>query len=665
MRGGLAVAALAVVAVGVIWASAGSEAVQPPPLGVDLHGDPLPAFARARLGRAALPYAMQGVAFLPDGQRVVCALDDGTWATLDLATGEYANVHQYHNPGDGAPGVGPRRRSLLDKIMGRSTTLSVENLHNVALAANGSRLAVARGASVFVHDVESGDVLVERRIRSGYAKNVVLGPNGRWLVLLEGGMGGSDLLIDVDGDLDDRRLDLTKSIGAAVTADGGLVAGVGSSFLLHDVEKEIDRISTDTLKFSRWGTALSADGTRAAYLRGKEVEVVMCDAVTGQELWTRSDLKTWRQVAFSPDGALLAVRNHVLDAATGETVHTIPSGAFGFSADGTRLAVGTPGNGVQVFDTRDWSQPFDLPKRGGHPKSVVKDIAFTADSSRVVTLTGLGALDEWDATDGRHLRHIDAKRDGFATALALSLSPEGERAIVLSRGTKTSDATLWGLADGAAIASTVGSVTGTYDVAFNGDEARLVTCEAEQDLVVVTIDPAGSSEVARLPGLGSKYAWTRFSPDGSMLWSRDATGMSLVRVADGSNVLPARFKANHADLSPDGEHIVAYTGMGLLAGPLADGAPEFELTVSDPSVGSSDIPMALSPGGRYLAVTAYTTRILELWAVGGRQRLARLDGHARAVKAMAFSPDGRTLATASNDGTVVLWDLTPFLDAEK
>ena len=39
--------------------------------------------------------------------------------------------------------------------------------------------------------------------------------------------------------------------------------------------------------------------------------------------------------------------------------------------------------------------------------------------------------------------------------------------------------------------------------------------------------------------------------------------------------------------------------------------------------------------------------------------VASLKGHTEAVRCMAFSPDGKTLASGSSDQTIKLWDVSP------
>jgi WD40 repeat protein len=52
-----------------------------------------------------------------------------------------------------------------------------------------------------------------------------------------------------------------------------------------------------------------------------------------------------------------------------------------------------------------------------------------------------------------------------------------------------------------------------------------------------------------------------------------------------------------------------------------------------------------------------TDTTARLWDVATGKELAALPGHATAVSAVAFAPDGRTLATGDRGGVVKLWDV--------
>ena len=65
--------------------------------------------------------------------------------------------------------------------------------------------------------------------------------------------------------------------------------------------------------------------------------------------------------------------------------------------------------------------------------------------------------------------------------------------------------------------------------------------------------------------------------------------------------------------------------------------------------------VAYSPDGRLLA-TGSSDHVVRLWEAATVKEVAAFQGHSDYVASVAFSPDGKLLASASFDGTARLWD---------
>lgn len=121
----------------------------------------------------------------------------------------------------------------------------------------------------------------------------------------------------------------------------------------------------------------------------------------------------------------------------------------------------------------------------------------------------------------------------------------------------------------------------------------------------------------------------------------------------------------HADLvravafSPDGAHLAVAGGPSGRFGEIK----VWDVRTSTPKVvsqihGHTDaiLAIAFSPDGRTIASASYD-RLVKLWDVASGKQVKSLKEHADAVYDVVFLPDGKQLVTAAGDRTLKLWDV--------
>jgi WD40 repeat protein len=333
-------------------------------------------------------------------------------------------------------------------------------------------------------------------------------------------------------------------------------------------------------------------------------------------------------VAFSPDGTQLATASYgravrLWDTTTGTTRTTLTGHtdwvtAVAFSPDGTVLATASRDHTTRLWDTATGITRTTLTA----DRNAVTAVAFSPDGTQLATASYDRTARLWDTTTGT-TRTILNEHTSWVNAIAFS--PDGTQ---LATASHDGTARLWDTTTG----TTRTTLTGHYDyvsaVAFSPDGTQLAT--ASHDGTARLWDTTTGTTRTTLTGHDSTVTAIAFSPDGTRLAT--ASDDHTARLWDATT----------------GTALLTLTGHGRTVT-----AVEF------------------SPDGTRLATAAHD-RTARLWDITvptnravrtirnirGRNSRVTLTGHGSIVTAVAFSPDGTQLATASGDGTARLWDTT-------
>lgn len=443
----------------------------------------------------------------------------------------------------------------------------------------------------------------------------------------------------------------------------------------------------------------------------------------GRLLWTSPVATPANHVAYNRAGTLLAMagNDHVIrliDTASGGpagvlTGHTNLIQAMVFSPNGNQLASGSADRDIRLWSIsgENWELAGAERVLRGHP-SAVTDVAFSAEGELLASASSDGTIHLWDSVSGTLLKSwrghgarinclgfsTDGKMLAFGGAsgrIGLIILASGKERLL---GGRSPVRDLCFIEDSLAIGLDDGRIR-ILDPA-DGSEERVLS--GHRGAVVALVALSGGDRLASLgvdgrvsiqsiSGKFPRLEWLAFEGrdlvEEELLDGEDQEDEHMEATApngedeeddsdEENNVDEPGSDGSETGMSLQGSLSVTEDGKFLVCvlegrfprvWTLAGSQPE---VISTPSGHSSDVlGVAYSPDGRVLATTS-ADGIPRLWSIpdildgerSGREVLAALPDHEDEVNGVAFSPDGRLLVTISGDETVRLWSVPDVLD---
>jgi WD40 repeat protein len=393
--------------------------------------------------------------------------------------------------------------------------------------------------------------------------------------------------------------------------------------------------------------AYSPNGALLAVVQGGEIK--LWNAQTSKE---ERKLKGFKgrpnALAFSPDSRLLAVASTAYDSeSAGRFIKIIGKSE------------------VKLFDTRDWKEI-----RKESDVGAVNTLAFSPNG-RVLLIGGVGRNRDREVPGVKLLDLQTGKAiylptgEGFTEAVDSLVVSRSGGLLAFRTGpatVKMLDAQTWTVKQtldansvGSAIERPVSrfllSVKRVLAVAFSRD-GKTLTAETDQGEIKLW-DPRTGEVKKQLNNNQDDPSLIAVSADGNsfaevsggklLLWQAGSEAKQNVPLPDGRPIAAVA-------VSADGKTLALGIGKDvmLLA---SSGTVTKTLTGQQGSINS----LAFSDDGRSIASVAEDGRI-EIWDVAN-ERIVRTLAGGTEITALRFSPNGQALATAAEDYSITLWNL--------
>lgn len=575
------------------------------------EADPLPAGVVARLGTSRFRHGgvIARVAFAPDGRLLASVGREGTIRVWDAATARALHRLAWNQ----------------------------EGLASLVFLPDGRTLAARNRSVLQLWDLATGQPLRQLPLPGNH--HLALSRDGRTLVTGDW-KGDAVLVCDAATGQVRHRLPAPELLAVALAPDGKGVAALGADHTLRlwDLATGAERWQAP-IPFRRreddsLGLAFSPAGRTLAVAADHLVHLL--DGGTGRAVRTLQGHRGGvLSVSFSPDGTLLASAGQdgvrLWDAGTGREIRHLTGHhswvtSVAFSPDGSRLATGSHDHTLRLWETATGSEGLPLE---GH-QAPVRAVAVAPGG----TLLATGAFDDTvrlrDLRDGRSLQTLPHP----GGVLAVALSADGR---LLASGGGDGHIHVWDAASGARRHDLPGHPGGVWALAFVGG-GTLVSAGEDRLLRVWQAD--SGKQLRAIRGHAGAVRCLAVSPDGRTLASggEDQT-LRLWDLATGAERrhVEAPGWITALAYAPNGQVLASAGSGGRVC--LWDAATGRQLGTCDRSPARQEAEPLVVPKGPEVIVCD---------AGPGRNR---------AVQALAFAPDGRTLLTAEQDGAVLVWEV--------